>query len=866
MPAPSSFTGRSRERRTRWGVRLGDWVARTVITVGGIGTIGAVLTVCLFLFAVVIPLFSKATLESRTAYVAPWSRSDLALVGLNEFQHLGAAVSNDGTLTVFEADSGTTLRTAPLIDGPKPTLVRKVPGDTRIILGFEDGSVRLGQLTFEATILDADALPAELRTLPEGTVRPYEEGVLERSSQGLFRAQTASHSIGPEIPVSDSAIVAADLIAAGDTLLLATLSKSGKLHLTEITEKDDLLTGEKKQSVEATHAVEYAAAGRGAPQFVILTGRGDNLYLAWKDGSAQRFVTANPAKSRMAQEVKLVEGDAELTALRTILGRNTLVAGDSKGGLTGWFAVRRATNDGSGNDELELVHAKTFARGPAAVTALAPSTRSRVVAAGYADGTVRLYQVTSTELLAAGETGGRVDRLAISPRDDGLAALAGEHVSRWSLDLKHHETSLHTLFGKVWYEGYPEPAHVWQSTGGTDDAESKLGLVPLIFGTLKATTYSMLFGAPLALLAALYTSEFLDRGTRARVKPAVEMMASLPSVVLGFLAALVFAPIVSEILPAMAAAAVTLPITMIVGSLLWQMLPQSFTLRSGHWKIVGIALTIPLGVLAAALCGPWVEAVLFRGDVKRWLDGRRVGAEFGSSWGGWFLLLLPLSALLTAFLSSRYVTPPFIRKFGTGSRTKFASLMLAKFGLSLVATLAIGASLATSLWLIGVDPRGPFLGTYIARNALIVGFVMGFAIVPIIYTLADDALVSVPESLRSASLGAGATPWQTAVRIVIPTAMSGLFAALMVGLGRAVGETMIVLMAGGNTAIMDLNPLNGFRTLSANIAVEIQDPPPGSTHFRTLFLCGLTLFVLTFLVNTLAELVRLRFRKRVYQL
>ena len=158
------------------------------------------------------------------------------------------------------------------------------------------------------------------------------------------------------------------------------------------------------------------------------------------------------------------------------------------------------------------------------------------------------------------------------------------------------------------------------------------------------------------------------------------------------------------------------------------------------------------------------------------------------------------------------------------------------------------------------------LGTYEQRNALVVGFVMGFAIVPIIYTLAEDALSSVPAHLREASFGCGATPWQTAVRVIVPTATSGLFSACMIGLGRAVGETMIVLMATGNTAIMDWNVFNGFRTLSANIAVELPEAVVGSTHYRMLFLAALVLFALTFVINTLAEVVRQRFRKRAFQL
>src|SRR5690606_8085859 len=106
----------------------------------------------------------------------------------------------------------------------------------------------------------------------------------------------------------------------------------------------------------------------------------------------------------------------------------------------------------------------------------------------------------------------------------------------------------------------------------------------------------------------------------------------------------------------------------------------------------------------------------------------------------------------------------------------------------------------------------------------------------------------------------------TAIRIVIPTAMSGLFSAIMVGFGRAVGETMIVLMAAGNTPVLEMNIFNGFRTLSANIAVELPEAVRDSTHYRTLFLAALVLFIMTFLVNTVAEVVRLRFRRRAVAL
>jgi phosphate transport system permease protein len=120
----------------------------------------------------------------------------------------------------------------------------------------------------------------------------------------------------------------------------------------------------------------------------------------------------------------------------------------------------------------------------------------------------------------------------------------------------------------------------------------------------------------------------------------------------------------------------------------------------------------------------------------------------------------------------------------------------------------------------------------------------------------------VPKHLTQGSLALGATPWQTLTRVVIPTASPGIFSAVMIGMGRAVGETMIVLMATGNTPIMDMNIFEGMRTLAANIAVEMPESEVGGSHFRILFLAALVLFAFTFMVNTLAEVVRQRLRQK----
>jgi phosphate transport system permease protein len=151
---------------------------------------------------------------------------------------------------------------------------------------------------------------------------------------------------------------------------------------------------------------------------------------------------------------------------------------------------------------------------------------------------------------------------------------------------------------------------------------------------------------------------------------------------------------------------------------------------------------------------------------------------------------------------------------------------------------------------------------YDQRNALIVGMAMGFAVIPTIFSIAEDAVFNVPRHLTNGSLALGATPWQTVTGVVLLTASPGIFSAIMIGFGRAVGETMIVLMASGNSPIVNFNLFEGMRTLAANIAVELPETAVGSTHFRVLFLSALVLLGFTFVLNTAAEIVRQRLRKR----
>ncbi|HJX30076.1 MAG TPA: ABC transporter permease subunit, partial [Thermoanaerobaculia bacterium] len=473
-------------------------------------------------------------------------------------------------------------------------------------------------------------------------------------------------------------------------------------------------------------------------------------------------------------------GTSPITALNLLIGDRSLVVGQENGALSVWFAIRQGEG---GDGEERLTRVRDFPAHAGAIRAIAPSSRNKGFLALGEGGRLGLYYSTSHRTLWTGASPlPEGSALVYTPKGDG-AYLAGDgRLAVIDVRNPHPEINWQALFGKVWYEGYDKPEYVWQSTGGTDDFEPKLSLTPLLVGTLKGTFYSLLLAIPLGVLGAMYVSQFMHPVYKRYVKPLVEIMASLPSVVLGFLAGLWLAPRIEKAFPALVLMALVLPLVVLLTGWAWTRLPRVFRGR------------FPAGT----------EAFLF-------------------------MIALALGIWLCFELSS-----PFERLAFAGNFQQ---------------------------WLLETTGLG-----YDQRNAVVVGLAMGFAVIPIIFAIAEDAFTNVPPNLVAGSLALGADRWQTVTRVVLPTASPGIFSAIMIGFGRAVGETMIVLMATGNTPIMEWNPFNGFRTLSANIAVEIPEAPHGETLYRALFLAALLLFVLTFLVNTVAELVRQRLRERFSQL
>ncbi len=893
-----SFTGRKRQRRTRWQVRATDAMAHGLIVAGGIGTIVAVSLVCVFLVWVVLPLFTpgvedpaaRRPLVEIESAPAPW-KAPPRRVAIDEHQLLGWALVGDGSLDIFRLDGehrGQSLSRRRIFekDVPPLTAISAASADERVALGFADGTVRLGAISFRAELVRRSEQKPEFMQLQAGQTLTDGAGLVERTAQKKLRRHSVAVEIEPPLGESlPAAIELLDVSWRSRSAVLTAYAADGTLRFSVLKMLRDPDTDERTYKIRSVELPRSTRAPREKPLALFVSGVGDNVFVAWKNGWLVRYETRGAQPPRIAEELDLTpEPGVLLTAVDMLIGKVTLVAGDSTGRVRAWFRVNRgaagsdAGQSAADGDTAERTTARTALvaahemPGLSSVAALAPSRRSRMLAVSYADGRVRLFYVTNDALLAQSHTehallhsgarwGDRIELLSMAPRDDGLLGAGARSLSLWAVHIPHPEVSLRSLFLPIWYEGYEAPSHEWQSSGGTDNFEPKLGLTKLIFGTLKATFYSLLIGVPLALLAAVYTSEFLHRRVRARVKPTIELMASLPSVVLGFLAALVLAPIVERILPAVLAALFTVPLALLSAAFLWQMIPKSVRTRLAGWRFAAMCLALPVGIGCGHVLGRPIERWLFAGDLIAWLNG-----SVGSGAGGWMLLFIPISALITAWILATYLNPLFRTRLRASSEPRLAAAEFAKFVAAVMASLLAAWILSVTMTAAGFDPRGTFIGPYEQLNALVVGFVMGFAIIPIIYTIAEDALSTVPQHLRSASLGAGATTWQTATRIVIPTAMSGLFSAVMVGLGRAVGETMIVLMAAGNTPVLDWNVFNGFRTLSGNIAEEMPEAVKDSTHYRTLFLAALVLFALTFVLNTVAENVRQRFRKRAYQL
>ncbi len=712
-----------------------DRFARYFVSVGGIGVIAAILLIFFYLLHVVVPMFESAEISEAASYAAPGAGETLFL-GLEEQGTMAVRFADNGHVLFFNADSGEVVLDEKL---DLPAGISSVSSSRdKVVLGLDNGQALVVKYVFDLSY------PDDVRTLTPRLEYPLGESPLVLDEDGQALTQVV-------------------LQLNEDVVGLAAITQDDRLVFARYIREESFISEEVTTELESLSAQKF----EGGINAIVITPTLEHLYAAREQQVLSDYALDEEGFEGTVRDYRF---DREITRLSLLLGGNSLLVGLDNGEVQQWMSVR--TDNGR-----ELTFIRAFDANKHPVTAIATEQQRKGFAVADSRGAITLYYTTSQRTLAQINTAATsIDRMAWSARANHLlVADDDQQLHVYDVVNDYPEVSWDVLWSKIWYEGYDEPDYIWQSSASTNEFEPKFSLMPLSFGTIKAALYAMIFAVPIAIFGAMFTAQFMTPRMRQTVKPSIEIMEALPTVILGFLAGLWLAPYVETHLAGVFTVLLVLPIGFISCAWLWRYVPNR-TVFEGWEAAILIPVVLLLLWLSMSLSAP-IENLFFDGDMRTYMS---------TEWGL----------------------------------------------------------------------------NYDQRNALVVGLIMGFAVIPTIFSIAEDALFSVPQHLIRGSLALGASRWQTMTSVVLPAASPGIFSAVMMGFGRAVGETMIVLMATGNTPLMDMSIFQGMRTLAANIAVEVPEAEVASTHYRVLFLAALILFLFTFVFNTLAEMIRHRLRQR----
>jgi phosphate transport system permease protein len=740
----------ARKRKIR---NLKDRIATHGIGVGGISVIVTIMLIFLYLLYEVAPMFKSASIEQVAQYPVPAlseldSSSRTVYLATEEQAEIGFRVTAAGNGIFFDLKSGDIIETVELladVDSNVSYVTEGRIGSRVIVLGLENGQALIFRHKYRAEY-DKDGK----RTLIPQIDYPYGEEAIE---------------------LLDEPIVSLAMNEDDENMLVAASGNSATVQLVHFAKEEDIF-GDGFE-LERYDAPAFDLSQRA--DYLVIDAEMSWLFAANRSGVVERFSVSDVDEVEAFPSQRIIAKKESLTQFRTLLGGISVLVSDTSGKTAQWFMARN--QDGEYEFmEVRSFHAEDSAEG---IDLIAVEERRKGFYTLNNDGILNIYNTTAhRSLLEEQILEQDADFMTVAPRADAFIVQSGNSLTVWDVENKHPEVSWSSLWNEVWYENYDEPDYIWQSSAATNDFEPKMSLTPLAFGTIKAALYAMLFAIPLAICGAIYTAYFMAPEWRRKVKPVIELMEALPTVIIGFLAGLFLAPFIEANLPGVFTILIVLPVGILLFGFTWANLPKAIRHRvpDGWDAALLIPVLLFLVWLSMTMATP-IEQSFFGGDMRTWISND-LGINFDQ------------------------------------------------------------------------------------RNALVVGIAMGFAVIPSIFSIAEDAIFSVPKHLSHGSLALGATPWQTLVRVVMPTASPGIFSAVMIGMGRAVGETMIVLMATGNTPVMDWNIFEGMRTLSANIAVEVAESEVHSTHYRVLFLAAFVLFMFTFVVNTVAELIRQRLRNK----
>lgn len=723
--------------------KLKDKTAKSIFAFGGFFIIISIFLIIFFIGKEAVPLFKSYQVDSKKNFL---TNKEIAGAIINfypdEYNENLLFVNKNGQLNFYNLKEKKVRYSYSIIllEGEKIVSSNSYPANTNRILALGTSSGRILSFNLDYKL----RYTSDLDRIVDLTITPSKS-----------------------FKISENEIIKFDLIEDTESITAVALDSKEKIKFfyKEEIDEDDLF--EKTQTSSAIKVYDLIVDLKDSPTDIGLYFDKSSVVVSTKNGDLYLWNVDD-------ETVELLEknsfSELNINEITMLSGRNSMVISDENGLNSVIFLI---------NNKLQKI--RELPRHEYPIRHAFRGNLKKIFTSVDTEGNVKISSTTSGRELLKFKIND-FELINFAYKDIGLLALSGNNVEINEFDIEHPETSIKSTFSKVWYEGFEKPEYIWQSAGGTDDFEPKLSLIPLIFGTLKGTFYAVIFALPIAILAAICVSQFMAPKLKNTIKPVIEIMAALPSVVLGFLAGLWLAPRLDSVL-------------------------------------VGVIIFPILLILTAFILPPIWEKIKDKTKVKT------EGLQF-------FLISIPVILVIFYF-----------------------GIFLGDF---IENTVFLGSFTDWLYQSAGVN--------YDQRNALVIGIAMGFAVIPIIFTISEDALSNVPQHLVSGSLALGASRWQTALKVVLPSASPGIFSGVMIGIGRAIGETMIVLMATGNTAIMDWDIFNGFRTLAANIAVEIPEAPVGGSLYRMLFLSSIILFMFTFIINSIAETVRIRLRKKYKEL
>ena len=532
----------------------------------------ALLLIFFYLLYVIKPIFDGADIQPSTKVSMLHTDVPTLMVGSDEQNEVLFRVANDGQVDFYSSVTNQ-LITSHIVKLPIGTTVtssaKSIPNEQRFALGLSNGQVLVLGIDFEVTYPDNQRL-----ITPK--VRYLNEEPLTINANGSV------HHLAFDFSDNRMSFVFQD--------------QQGVWNINR-------LDGEENMMTEEVEWVSYHSIIEEAPSKSLMPlMTPDHRQLILPSANKLYVYDISDAEAvELMQVIDVTKGDAHIKQVNLLAGASSILVSYDTGIVSQFFQVN------SDNGRLYQYIREFDELAPIGTMATEFYRKSFAVLSPEGELTL-LYTTSQRNLFDEKFDLANPGLMSFSPRSNALIIEADKQLHLLAVENSHPEVSWSAMWQKVWYEGYPEPQYVWQSTSGSDDFEAKLSLMPLAFGTMKAAFYAMLFAVPLAIAGAIYTAYFMTPKVRNVVKPTIEIMEALPTVILGFLAGLWLAPLIENHLPGILALLILLPTSILTSAFCWSKLPQKWKQRlpETYQEIMLIPVIIFVGWFSFAI-SPTIE-------------------------------------------------------------------------------------------------------------------------------------------------------------------------------------------------------------------------------------------------------------------